>query len=249
MAAFGPEDSAAHRFGGFLEEIDRARKGLAVYAVAVFFLSGISFLYSGKILLKMAGLLNRPLVAYDPSEGFFATLSIALYCGIALSLPVGAGLLWNGVVAKRLPAWRRWGWMVILLASLLFLGGALLGYRVLLPAGIRFLTGFETEEFRALISARRFISFSGTILLAIGFSFEAPLVSYFLARLGWLRPAFFRNRWRHAILICTVIAAVITPTPDVYNLSLMTIPLLALFFLSFAVVWIVDRGRGGEPPT
>lgn len=238
-----------NRFGGVLEEIEKARKGLAVYALVVVALTGVSFLYSEKILRKMAGLLNRRLVAYDPSEGFFAALSIALYCGIALSLPVGAGLLWNGVVAKRIPAWKRWGWLVILLATLLFLAGALLGYRVLLPAGIGFLAGFENEDFRALISARRFISFCGTILLAIGFSFEAPLVSYFLARLGWLRPAFFRNKWRHAILICTVVAAAITPTPDVYNLTLMTIPLLAIFFLSFVVVWIVDRCRDGPPPT
>jgi len=236
-----------NRFGGVLEEIDKARRGLAVYAAVVLALTCVSYLYAGKILAKMVALLNRQLVAYDPSEGFFATLSIALYCGIALSLPVGAGLLWNGVVAKRVPEWKRWGGLVILLATLLFLAGAVLGYRVLLPAGIGFLAGFETEDFRALISARKFISFCGTILLAIGFSFEAPLVSYFLARIGWLRPSFFRNRWRHAILMCTVVAAVITPTPDVYNLTLMTIPLLALFFVSFLVVWVVDRGRDGTP--
>ena len=238
-----------NRFGGVLEEIDRCRKGLAAYVLVVFALAGLSFLRAEEILRRSAGLLNRPLVAYDPSEAFFAELSIALYCGIALSLPVAAGLLWNGVVAKRVPAWRRWGWLGILLATLLFLAGALLGVRVLLPAGIRFLAGFETEDFRALISARRFISFCGTILLAIGIAFEAPLVSYLLARIGWLRPAFFRNRWRQAILVCTVIAAVITPTPDVYNLTLMTIPLLALFFVSFVVVWIVDRGRDGKSPT
>lgn len=249
MEGHDPEEGVANRFVNLIEEIDKARKGLAIYAVVVLALTGVSSLYSGKILEKMAGLLHRPLVAYDPSEGFFATLSIALYCGIALSLPVGAGLLWNGIVVKRLPAWRRWGWLVILLATLLFLAGAFLGYRVLLPAGIGFLAGFENKDFRALISARRFISFCGTILLAIGFSFEAPLVSYFLARIGWLRPSFFRNRWRYAMLACTVIAAVITPTPDVYNLTLMAIPLVALFFLSFAVVWIVDRGRDGKPPT
>ncbi|GAB4374103.1 MAG: twin-arginine translocase subunit TatC [Deltaproteobacteria bacterium] len=236
------------RFAGVLEEIDKARRGVAIYAAVVLALTAVSYVYAGRLLTRMAALLNRRLVAYDPSEGFFATLSIALYCGIALSLPVGAGLLWNGVVAARRPEWKRWGILVILVATLLFLAGAFLGYRVLLPAGIGFLAGFENERFRALISARKFISFCGTILLAIGFSFEAPLVSYFLARFGWLRPAFFRNKWRHAVLICTVVAAVITPTPDVYNLTLMTIPLLALFFVSFVVVWAVDRGRN-RPPT
>ena len=83
----------------------------------------------------------------------------------------------------------------------------------------------------------------GTMLLVLGFSFEAPLVSYFLARAGWLTPAFFRDKWRHAMLGCVVLSAVLTPTPDVYNLLLMTIPLFGLFFASFAVVWAVDRGR------
>jgi sec-independent protein translocase protein TatC len=231
------------RFGGILAEAERARKGLAVYSLVVAGLTAGCFRFSERILLALVGLLDRRLVAYDPSEGFFALLSISLYCGIALSLPVGAWLLWNGALADRLPAWKHWGWAVIALATLLFAGGVLLGYSLLLPAGIGFLVGFETPEFRALISARKFISFCGTILLALGFAFEAPLVSYFLAKIGWLGPAFFRNKWRHAILACTVLAAVLTPTPDVYNLTLMVVPLVGLFFVSFGVVWAVDRAQ------
>ena len=119
----------------------------------------------------------------------------------------------------------------------------MLGYFVLLPAGIGFLAGFETPKVRALISARKFVSFCGMMLLALGLSFEAPLASYLLAKAGWLTPGFFRNKWRHAMLGCVVLASVLTPTPDVYNLALMSIPLLGLFFASFAVVWVVDRGR------
>ena len=233
------------RFGAILEEVEKARKGVAVYAIVVIALTGLCFRYSEAILLRLAGLLNRRLVAYDPSEGFLAMLSISLYCGIALSLPVGAWLLWKGTVAARLPAWKRLGGLVIAMATLLFSAGVLLGYFLLLPAGIGFLVSFETQEFRAMISARRFISFCGTMLLALGVSFEAPLVSYFLAKIGWLRPSFFRKNWRHAMLGCTVLAAVLTPTPDVFNLTLMALPLLALFFLSFGVVWIVDRGKSG----
>ena len=121
---------------------------------------------------------------------------------------------------------------------------------MLLPAGIGFLVGFETRDVRALISAKKFISFCGTMLIALGLSFQAPLLSFFLAKLGWLKPAFFQNRWRYAVLICTVLAAIITPTPDVYNMTLMTIPLLGLYFVSFLVVrWsprVPDR-RTGTP--
>lgn len=236
-----------NRFLGVLAEVEKARKGLAIYALVVVVLSAVSYVYSEPILLFLVRLLNKKLVAFDPSEGFLAMLSISLYSGLALSLPVGAWMLWQGAVAPLLPAWKRFGWAVIGTASGLFFAGMLLGYFVLLPAGIGFLVGFETQEVRAFISARKFVSFCGTMLLALGLSFEAPLVSYFLAKVGWLTPAFFRNKWRHAILGCMVLAAVLTPTPDVYNLTLMSIPLLGLFLASFLVVWIVHRGKDPAP--
>lgn len=232
-----------NRFLGIVGEVEKARRGVAIYALLVVALSAGSLAFSERILLFLVRLLNRKLVAYDPSEGFFAMLSIALYCGLALSLPIGAWMLWQGAVAPRLPEWKRWGWAVIGTAIGLFVVGMMLGYFVLLPAGIGFLVGFETKEVRALISARKFVSFCGTMLFALGLSFEAPLVSYFLAKIGLLTPGFFRNKWRHAVLGCVVLSAILTPTPDVYNLTLMTIPLLGLFFASFAVVWVVGRGK------
>ncbi|HWS15131.1 MAG TPA: twin-arginine translocase subunit TatC, partial [Candidatus Methylomirabilis sp.] len=99
----------------------------------------------------------------------------------------------------------------------------------------------------AVISAKKFISFCGTMLIALGLSFEAPLVSFFLAKAGWLKPEFFRNRWRHALLACTVLAAVITPTPDVYNMTLMVMPLLGLYFVSYLVVRGASSRRIPEP--
>jgi len=229
-----------------IEGVDRARKGLAAYAVLVACLTVASFFYAEPLLHFLVRLLGRKLVAYSPAEGFLTLVSLSLYCGLTLSLPVGAWLHWRGAVARWVPGWRGWGAAVILLASALFVSGVLLGYYVLLPAGIGFLVSFETEKVAALISARKFISFCGTMLLALGLSFEAPLISYFLARAGWLTPRLFQKRWRHAILICVVVAAVLTPTPDVYNMTLMTLPLLGLYFVSFAVVWFVDKTRKTE---
>ena len=137
-----------NRFLGVLAEVEKARKGLAVYALLVVALSAVSYVYSEPILLFLARLLNRKLVAFDPSEGFFAMLSISLYSGLALSLPVGAWMVWQGAVAPLLPAWKRFGWAVIGTASGLFFAGMLLGYFVLLPAGVGFLVGFETQEVR-----------------------------------------------------------------------------------------------------
>jgi len=236
-----------NRFVTVIGEVEKARKGLAACAAAFLLLAVGCFLFSERVLLALVRLLGKRLVSYSPEEGFIALASLSLYCAFVLTLPLAGYLLWRGVVAPRVPGWRKWGGPVVAVATALFLCGALLGYFVLLPAGIGFLVGFETQDVRALISARKFISFCGTMMIALGLSFEAPLVSFFLARLGWLTPSFFRNRWRHAILACTVLAAVITPTPDVYNMTLMAIPLLGLYFVSFLVV-VAAAPSGARTP-
>ncbi len=235
------------RYAAAVDVLEKSRRGLAIYAGLVLVLTAASFAWSERILAVLVRLIGRKLVAYSPAEAFTALLSLAFYCGITLSLPVGAWLVWRGVVSRFAPAWRGWGAPVILTATALFASGVLLGYYVLLPSGIGFLVGFETEKVRALISARRFVSFCGAMLLALGLAFEAPLVSYFLARFGILKPSFFRNRWRHAVLICVVLAAIITPTPDVWNMTLMTLPLLGLYFVSFLVVAVAGADRPKEP--
>jgi sec-independent protein translocase protein TatC len=230
-----------------LGEVEKARKGLAACAVAFLLLAAGCFLFSERVLLVLVRLLGKRLVSYSPEEGFIALASLSLYCAFVLTLPLAGYLLWRGVVTPRVPEWRKWGGPVVAAATALFLCGALLGYLVLLPAGIGFLVGFETRDVRALISAKRFISFCGTMLIALGLSFEAPLVSFFLARVGWLRPSFFRNRWRHALLVCTVLSAIITPTPDLYNMTLMAMPLLGLYFVSFLVVTVAAPSGARDP--
>jgi len=229
-----------NRFASVITELDKARKGLAVYAVLVLAFTAAAFFFSERILLILVRLLNKKIVAYDPSEAFLSLVSLAFYCGFVLSLPIGAWMVWRGALAPRLPGLNRMGGVIIVVATALFTGGVLLGYFVLLPSGIGFLAGFESTDVKALISARKFISFCGTMLIALGLSFEAPLVSYILARIGWLGTRFFRNKWRHALLACTLLAAVITPTPDVWNMTLMALPLLGLYFVSFAVVWVAE---------
>lgn len=226
-----------------IAEVEKARKGMAACAVLFLALAALCFTFSEQVLLELVRLLGKKLVSYSPEEGFIALASLSLYCAFVLTLPAAGYLLWRYLVLPRVPAWRRWGAPVFAIGVGLFACGVLLGYFLLLPAGIGFLVGFETSDVRALISVKKFISFCGTMLIALGLSFEAPLLAFFLAKLGWLKPTFFQNRWRHAILICTVLAAIITPTPDVYNMTLMTLPLLGLYFVSFLVVYAVDARR------
>ena len=166
-----------NRFTAIVSEVEKARKGVAACAVLFLALAVLCFFFSERVLLVLVRLLGKKLVSYSPEEGFIALASLSLYCAFVLMLPVAGYLLWRGILLPRVPAWRRWGGPVIATATALFACGVLLGYLLLLPAGIGFLVGFETRDVRALISAKKFISFCGTMLIALGLSFEAPPTS------------------------------------------------------------------------
>jgi len=232
-----------NRFTTIIAEAEKARKGLAACAVVFVCLVIAAFPFSERTLGVLVRLLGKHLVSYTPEESFFALASLSVYCAFVLTLPLAGYLLWRGVVLPHVPSWKWRGGFVILVATVLFACGMLLGYFVILPAGIGFLVGFETAKLSALISVQKFVSFCGGMLIALGMAFETPLISFFLARMGWLTPDFFRKYWRHALLGCTVAAAVITPTPDIYNMTLMMGPLVALFFVSYLVVLAAKPGR------
>ena len=241
-----------NRVTTIITEVEKTRKGLAVCLALFLGLTAACFAFSERALEVLVRLLGRKLVSFSPEEGFIALASLSVYCAFVLTLPVAGYMVWRAAVLPRVPGWRKWSIPVFAAATVLFFSGVLLGYYVILPAGIGFLVGFETEGVRAYISARKFISFCGGMLIALGLAFETPLLSFFLARLGWLKADFFLKRWRQAIIICTVLAAVITPTPDIYNMMLMMGPLLGLYFVSFLVVTVASaRGRAasaGPPP-
>ncbi|HSE14214.1 MAG TPA: twin-arginine translocase subunit TatC, partial [Candidatus Deferrimicrobium sp.] len=146
-----------------IAEVEKARKGMAACAVLFLGLAALCFTFSEQLLLELVRLLGKKLVSYSPEEGFIALASLSLYCAFVLTLPAAGYLLWRYLVLPRVPAWRRWGAPVLAIGVGLFACGVLLGYFLLLPAGIGFLVGFETSDVRALISVKKFISFCGTM--------------------------------------------------------------------------------------
>ena len=214
-----------NRVTAIIDEVDKARKGVAVCAVAFLVLAVACFTFSERALLVLVRLVGKKLVSYSPEEGFIALASLSLYGAFVLTLPVAGYLLWRGILLPRVPACRHWGGPVIAVASALLLRGA--------PGVLRAAAGLDRLPRGVLQPAtcgrssprRSSYPLRGTMLDRLGPS-QAPLLSFFLAKLGWLKPDFFRNKWRHAVLGCTVVAAIITPTPDVYNMTLMTMPLL-----------------------
>ena len=129
------------------------------------------------------------------------------------------------------------------LSSLCFLGGAAFGYFVVFPPAFRFLLGYSADFLSPMPAVNEYFSLSLRLLLAFGAIFELPILMVFLARIGIVDVAFLNKNRKYAILINFIIAAVLTPTPDIVNQMLMGIPLLVLYEVSVIAVWLFGRKR------
>jgi len=119
--------------------------------------------------------------------------------------------------------------LFVLFTTLLFYAGTLFCYFLTLPFGIQFLLGFGSEQLKPVISISRFVNFVTLFILAFGVIFELPVFMVFLARVGVCPRSFFEKNRRYAVLAIAIIAAMLTPTPDIVNMLLMGGPLYLLY--------------------
>lgn len=158
--------------------------------------------------------------------------------GILLASPVIFWQLWAFVAPGLYQHEKRVIIPFTLLSSVCFLGGAAFGYYVVFPPAFRFLMGYTTDFLSALPTVKEYFALSLRLLIAFGVVFELPVFMVLLAKLGIVdRPFLNRNR-KYAFLLSFVIAAILTPTPDVVNQLLMAVPLVILYEISIVAVWI-----------
>ena len=101
----------------------------------------------------------------------------------------------------------------------------------------------QSGRFQTLINAEDYFDLIIMIMLGLGVVFQIPSLSFVLGRIGLLTPGMMLRSWRYAIVVILIIAALLTPTPDVYNLMMFALPMLALYFLSIGIVWVFGKPR------
>jgi sec-independent protein translocase protein TatC len=169
------------------------------------------------------------LAAYGVPETLFTFLNIALACGVFAGMPYMLYALLSGV-QPLFPSFTRRMVIGFWLASVvLFYAGILFCLNISLPYGVRFLLEFEGPHLEAIISVRKFAAFCLLFLFGFGIIFEMPLAMILLGRIGVLTHHTLARNRRYAILALTIISAVLTPTPDAFNLAMMAVPLYLLF--------------------
>jgi sec-independent protein translocase protein TatC len=135
---------------------------------------------------------------------------------------------------------RRLAAPFIIFGTLFFTLGGYFGYRFLLPATCSFFV--ETgRQFKQMVTVDDYFSFASTIILATGLVFETPLLIFFLARLGIVTPAFLMQKFKYAVVLSFVVAAVVTPTPDMVTQSALAVPMILLYLIGVGVAYVFGK--------
>lgn len=238
----------------FTQHLEELRKRLIISVVAVF----VGFLVSYGFKEAIFEVLMKPwiealpkgveakLIYTAPHEAFFTYMKVSFIAGFGLAVPVILYQFWRFVAPGLYENEKRYMLPVVFCSTFFFLGGACFGYFFVFPVGFQFFTSFASEYITPMISTKEFLSFTTRLLLAFGFVFELPIFAFFLAKLGLIKPDFLKRHRRYAIVVIFIVAAALTPGPDVFSQLLMAGPLLVLYEASVWITYFFGRKPAAE---
>ena len=184
------------------------------------------------------------LIYIEMTEMIGIIMKVCLVAGIMLAMPY---LVYQGIMfisPALTPKEKKYVYLILPWIALMFLGGVAFGYFILVPPATRFLISFGADIASPEIRIGNYIAIVARLLLAIGCVFEMPVITTFLARLGVLKPKWLADRRRTAIIVAFILAAIITPTFDPINQSLVAVPLIVLYEMS---IWLAKLVYKKEP--
>lgn len=176
-----------------------------------------------------------------PGEFFFTCLRFALYLGMVLASPIIIWQLTSFILPGLTRQEKNVAIPILSFAPVLFLVGSLFAYFFVAPSMLNFLFGFGKDVVPGSISIESFVSFSLMIMAICGFAFLLPIVIFALANAGIVDSKLLFNKWRHATLISIILGAVLTPTPDPVNMTLVGGILISLYFISLGALKLIKK--------
>ncbi len=224
--------------------LDELRRRLIVCLISVAAGVIISFAFADQlfaILIKPAG--GVSLIFVEVTEMLSTYMQVCFTGGIAISMPVLVYELIAFVAPALTAREKKYMWIALPFIILMFIGGVLFGYFVLIPPAMNFLLSFGTGIAAPQIRIGNYITLVSRLLLAIGLVFETPVITTLLARLGILSSGWLLRQWKWAVILAFVLGAVITPTIDPVNQTLVAGPLIVLYLLSIALAKIVEKRK------
>lgn len=229
------------------DHLNELRKRLFIGVVAMVVTSGLSFVFASQIIDILATPLGgmQNFLSIEVTENLGVFMRVSLLSGFIFAMPIMLYEILAFVMPGLTEEERRWVYLSIPFATILFLAGVSFSYFVMLPTAIPFLISFLGIKTTPRPSV--YIDFVTGLMFWVGVVFEMPLVMFMLAKLGLVTANFLLKGWRYAIVIIAVAAAVITPTSDPINMGILMVPLIALYFMSVGLASIAGRNPTRKP--
>ncbi len=230
-----------------LDHLNDLRKRLTWAAGFLLLATIVSFIFAEPLLnfllvpYARSAADGAQLQTIRPTEGIETFFKVALLSGGILSMPLILFQFWMFISPGLKKSEKRYIYLFIPSALLLFVLGILFAWFILVPAAVFFLANFLPDVFRADWQGQEYIGFLITMLFWVGVSFEMPVVVYFVARVGLVTSKTLREQWRIAIVLIAVLAAAITPSIDPVTMLLTMSPLVVLYVMSIGLASIGQR--------
>ncbi len=238
----------------FLEHLEELRSRIIRSVIGIGVAFTVSLLFSSRLwdFVRQPAKIALTSLGYDPNlyvispmEGFnIVWFKLPLVCSIFISFPWVLYQVWAFISPGLYRRERRWAAPFILCSSGLFLLGGCFAYFVVFKYGLTFLLGIEHGNgVKAMVSITEYFDLFVNVMLGVGVVFELPVLIFFLTLLRIVTPGFLIRHSRYAILIIFIIAAVVTPTPDVFNMMLFALPMCGLFYVGIFAGYLLVLHR------
>ncbi len=223
------------------DHLNELRRRLFTAVIALVITTAISFLAANYFIqvlsIPVGG--EKSLQAITVTENVGVFMQVSLLGGFILGMPVIVYELLLFILPGLTPKEKRWIYVAVPATSLLFLLGVLFSFYVMLPRAVPFLLTFL--PIKTTPRPSDYIGFVTNLMFWIGISFETPLIIFVLAKFKVVSASQLIRFWRYAVVVIAIIAAVVTPTVDPINMSLLMIPLMGLYGLSIILAALARR--------
>ena len=227
-----------------IEHLDELRSRI-IKVGAIFILAAIGAWFFRvdifNLLLEPAqSQLQGKLYVTSVAEQFVSDMKLALYVAFVLTIPVLLYQVWAFVAPAVRDLGRAFTYILITLASSLFIAGIVFGYVFVVPVGVKFLLSWAPDRYDTIITPTNYMAFVTRFLLACGIVFELPAATYVAAKLELIDASLLKRYRKHAIVANTIVAAAITPSPDPFSMLLLAVPLIGMYELSIIIARYVN---------
>jgi sec-independent protein translocase protein TatC len=222
----------------FVEHLEELRRRVLLALLSLLIATLISVPFSPfvlKILKLPAGATIGKLAFFSPEEALIIFMRISFSCGLFIASPFIIYQLWLFVAPAIGETFKKRVVYFVLSCSGAFILGGIFAYFIFLPNTLHFLLSLGSDDLVPVLSAGRYVSFVLAIIVGCGFVFQMPVLVFLLTLLGVVNHRLLRKNFKFALVGILVIAAVITPTTDLFNMMMMALPMILLYEIS---IWI-----------